>query len=161
MIWRKRGGQVRNSVSINTGDAITGKIDRFRQILTGKWHTRAFFSIQRTKTRFNIYGWNVRRSGWFKVPDVEIVPRRFSDLAKVMSFFTVSRTTCFLSWEEKKPKCTFKVGERFPRFIPPFASHFGKIFLFVYLRRFGSFDLDCYRIRILLQYHVCVRCSFS
>lgn len=76
---------------------------------------------------------------------MQIVPRRFSDLPKVMSSFAVLRRYRLFSYVEKRKytNVSFKVGERVSRFIPPFATEFEKYFLFVFLRRFGSFDVDC------------------
>lgn len=133
------GGQPRNSVSINTADAIIGKIDRFREILAGKRHTISLFSIPATKPRFNIYGWNVRRSGWFKMSDVEIAPRRFSDPAKVMSFFTFYVPVVFFTWMRKYRNVPSR-WMSMRQFIPPFRRRGKKIFLFVYSRWFDSFD---------------------
>lgn len=147
MIWCRRRGQLRNSVSINTAGAITGKIDRFREILTGKMSYDSFFSIQRTKPRFNIYGWNVRRSGWFKVPDVEIVPRRFSDPAKVMSFFTFYVPVVFFREKRKYRKVPSRWASVCDDLFLPLQVTLEKYFLFVYLRRFGSFDVDSNEIR--------------
>lgn len=64
------------------------------------------------------------------MPDVEIVPRRFSDPAKVMSFFTFYVPVVF--FREKIPKCTPEVGSRF---IPtlPFASYFANIFFYLFI----------------------------
>lgn len=152
MVARSGGGQLRNSVSINTTGAITGKIDRFRGILSGKCHTISLFSIPATKPRFNIYGWNVRRCGWFKVPDVEIVPRRFSDPTKVMSVFTFYVPVVFFRGQEKILECTPRwAKEMCPQgaracsaiYFSLYQGSLGKYFLFIYLRRFDSFDIDC------------------
>lgn len=76
----------------------------------------------------------------------------------------VLRTSCFRSREVKRnvhliwsKERTLKVGARDPRFISPFVKQFGKVFLFVYLRRFASFDVDCNRVRIIRKCHLCVR----
>lgn len=153
MTGHARRGELRNSVSINTAEAITGKIDRFREILERKCHIIPLFSPT-TKPRFNIYGWNVRRSGWFKLPDVEIVPRRFSDPARVMSFFTLYVPVVSFRKKRKYRYVPWRWASMFRcLFLLLFPSHSGKIF-FVYLRGFDSFDVKWNEI--IGKYHVCV-----
>lgn len=96
------------------------------------------------------------------MPDVEIVPRRFSDPTKVMSFFTFYVPVVF--FREKKNEMYTQDG---PRNVPlrwasvfrdlflPLQGSLEKYFLFVYLRRFASFDVDCNRIRIIRKCHLC------
>lgn len=125
-------------------------------------HGISFFSIPPTQTRFNIYGWNVRPSEWFKVPDVEMVPRRFSDPAKVMSFFTFYVPLVFFRVPMSRENTeSYPLGRRACSTIYffPFRKLVWKIFLLVYLRRFGSFDVDCHRIQNIQTKILCL-CTF-
>lgn len=94
------------------------------------------------------------------MPDVEIVPRRFSDPAKVMSFFTFYVPVVFFRERRKYRNVPSRWASVCDDLFLPLQVTLEKYFLFVYLRRFGSFDVDRNEIRIVQKYHICVLFSF-